>query len=252
MTSPFTSLFSQVLQRNEGQVHKLLSPSDITKVRNDLYENTIVNIDEAQELSRFYHSNISKTCQTFDLPITTQLVAHVLLLKYSLKHSVLARDIKHVMLTCCYLAAKLDNIRLVFSDFCNNIKNTNPSLIEVNEFVLLEMLDFQPWIFSAYPCVLGFALEIGALNQLNHEDLDKLLIQIYQTDVPLIFNESHIALFVLVELLSLEAVAHLIEELGVNMEQIKSFLIQQPLDMATLKQVDKRIWEFRNSNKNSV
>lgn len=251
MTSPFSSLFSLVLHRGEPPINRLLSSEEINTLRRIIYQNSIVTSEEALVLFRFQHSSIPKICEKFDLPVTTQLLAHLLLSKYSLKHSVLTHDMKHVMVTCCYFATKLDNVRLAFTDLCAGIKNLNPHSIEAIEFVLLEMLDFHPWVFTAYPCALSIALEMNLLRQIDHESLEKNLALVYQTDMPLMFNEAHISIYVLCKLFSKELLSPLIEKFDFVFEDLNQYSTPEAIKMEQLKDVDRRVLQYRkNASKN--
>lgn len=246
MTFPLVSFC-----RNAFQDQKLSNDENVLEWGRKLYtDDMIITFEEARELFRFYHQNIPKICDLFDIPINTQLQAHLLLSKYFHKHSALEYNLKHVMLACCFLAAKLDNFRLSLDTLCSKIKNTDRDIISTLEFVLLEVIDYQPWLYTPYYSILGFLLQKGLLNQIDHELLAKHLVSLYETDAPFTYNVKVLSYFVIQKVIP-----------GVDFEgfdfdpkvlaELERILNQPPLDINHIKQIDRKIIEFSKNTTNN-
>src|SRR3954449_7194621 len=148
MTFPLKSLF-------ETQSQRVFYREEISELRINLYKGvTLLQEKEALELERHHHLNIANVCKLFQFPPSVQLVAHYLLWRYSLLHTVLDKDFKHVMLSACYFGSKLENHRLQLDEFCSKIKNVSRSVLEELEFIFLEVLKYNIYIFTPIPAII--------------------------------------------------------------------------------------------------
>lgn len=237
MSSPLGSFFKTC---NEKQVY--FTKGEISEMKRQLYQNiNLLTEEEARELERYHHLNISNICKSFHLPFTSQLIAHYLLNRYCLSHTVLTYDLKHAMLTACYLAAKLENHRILLNELCAKIKNVSRQIIEELEFVYLEMLEYEIWIFAPYIPTLAFLMEMNIpLDEEINLKINEQLELIYRTEIPLIHRPIQIAQFVLNKLFP---DVFYFENARIVIEPE-----ERSLNKELLKDIDKRIMEFRKQN----
>lgn len=240
--SPLASLYSQAITSRR-------SLDDVMETRKALYVGSIVTFEEASILLKFYHQKIPNICRAFGFPITTQLVAHQLLSHYSLSHTVSDFDLKHVMLACCYMAAKIDNVRIFLNDICSKIPKTNRSSIEDLEFVILKALDYNiSSFFSPIPCIFGLLTELG-FKEISDDFLNQIfkdLDSVYESEFFFPYSPLGISLSLLKTRISDEQLEFLMNLVQIEETQLFDLQIQpQPLDRKRLVEIDKRIIEYR-------
>jgi hypothetical protein len=224
----------------ENQSLKPFQTDEISNLRKKLFENIIlITEQEALELERYHHSNVANVCKLFQFPPSVHLVAHYLLWRYSLCYTVLDWDFKHVMLSACYFASKLENRRLHLDEFCSKIKNVSRSLLEELEFIFLEVLEHNICIFTPLPAIVNYLMQKSI--QVNFDIFIALLDRIYQTHYCLCFTPQLISRFVLFKLYPQQFSFDDIPKELLDIDFDHSI----PIDKSLVKDVDKRILEFK-------
>ena len=106
-------------------------------------------------------------------------------------------DLKHVMLSCVYLASKVDAGHTNLQEFCQKIPGTEKRVVEELEFVLLDWLDFDILFDSPLLPLIAFIIDIysdGSERVSVYTTAVQTIIAMYMTDIPLLHNPTIIAL----------------------------------------------------------
>ena len=175
-------------------------------------------MEEEELLCSFYQSKIQDICKFHNFPLNIFGTAVLFHKRFYLSYPMLQFDPKHVMLTCVFLAAKVENNHLQLGDFVKKIPNVNQNLILELEFHVCKGLRFHFHIHLPYLPLYGFYLES---QRFIKEEVVHLLKDAYEaalkyismgllTDAPLLFTPSQIAL---------SAFLHSCHQLNISLEE---------------------------------
>lgn len=70
---------------------------------------------------------------------------------------------KHIMVTCVYLAAKIEEFNVTMQQFVTNVRGDREKASEIvlnNELLLLHKLNYQLTIWHPYRPIEGFLIDI--------------------------------------------------------------------------------------------
>lgn len=178
-------------------------------------------------------------------------------------HSRIPLDECVYRLACILIATKLENMHLTMSDFATKIPNCQPNLILEIELALLEALDFNIHFFHPHSCMAGLFLDIQATSQRNKDEIEawhrgagSVLDVLVKTDALLVEYPSHLAMAAVyktnpdkfIEWARLRLAEQLdLEELLARLRRIhEAWSSPVSLDPAHLKEIDKKLVQFRN------
>eukprot|EP00245_Coleochaete_scutata_P000131 TRINITY_DN1013_c0_g1_i1.p1 TRINITY_DN1013_c0_g1~~TRINITY_DN1013_c0_g1_i1.p1 ORF type:complete len:373 (-),score=75.46 TRINITY_DN1013_c0_g1_i1:519-1637(-) len=152
-----------------------------------------------------YEHKIQAVCAAFAFPNKIKSTALVYFKRFYLRWSVMQHDPKNIMLTCIYLACKIEEFHVSAEEFGKGIQQ-DPLVVLRNEVIVLQSLDFDLIVFGPYRCIRGFITDLEAFckskgQELTREDLEEMertsyLIadSILLTDACLIYPPGQLAL----------------------------------------------------------
>lgn len=86
--------------------------------------------------------------------------------RFYLNNSAMEYPPKHIMVTCVYLAAKIEEFNVSMQQFVNNVRGDRDKASEIvlnNELLLLHRLNYQLTIWHPYRPIEGFLIDLKAL-----------------------------------------------------------------------------------------
>lgn len=143
------------------------------------------------------------------------------------------------MLSACYFGSKLENHRLHLDEFCSKVKNVSRGLLEELEFIFLEVFEYNIYIFTPLSAIIGHLMQVSL--EVKYDLIVNLLEVIYRTDMCLLFTPQTIARFVLAKLYPDSFV---FDDIPADLKDT-DFENPKPLDKDLVKDIDKRIIEYR-------
>lgn len=200
--------------------------------------------DDELTLLRHYQAKVPEICHFFKFSPGVVETAEWLLSRFSLRHSWLEYDPKHIMLACILLATKCENLHLTMDQFAKKIPNTDAQLLLELEFVLLDAFDHVVLFFSPTVCLLGFwvqlkdagiAVSLGLLEQAKHQ-----LATLIRTDAILLYRPSLLALFALALTLS-ELPDEMVNRIAEQDFALVKTLLATKVDPEKVKAVDRKL-----------
>lgn len=184
----------------------------------EVQEETSVSLQEVLSLLRFYEKHILKICEQFKFPLKVQVTALYFFKRVFLVFS--PREVngkapklpKNVMLTCIYLACKVEEAYISAEEFCRHLQQEVSTVLR-NEVAVMQALNFDMVVHSPYRALVGIFQDIRDSQQSSPKELDDALASastdllsraqnkakasldlLMTTDVPLMFAPGQIAL----------------------------------------------------------
>ncbi|KAK9841720.1 hypothetical protein WJX74_010838 [Apatococcus lobatus] len=171
-----------------------------------------ISLDDEAKLSRFYQSKMQKLCKeltrAFGFKPKVQGTALTFFKRFYLGCSALDHDPKNIMLTCIYLACKVEESYLSAEEFCRMI-GQDSSVVLQNELAVLQGVGFDLVVYNPYHPLDGFLQELEAqaaesslpdLQQCNAALLSKIkasalaaIDALLMTDAPLLHPPGLVA-----------------------------------------------------------
>ncbi|KAH9618593.1 hypothetical protein KSS87_003950 [Heliosperma pusillum] len=114
-----------------------------------------LKVEDERMLHAFYENKIQEVCRAFFFPHKIQGTALIYYKRFYLHWSVMEHDPKYVMLTCVYLACKIEENH-VSSEDLGKIIQLDHQLILDNEMLVLQSLGFDLIVYTPYRSIEGF------------------------------------------------------------------------------------------------
>lgn len=163
-----------------------------------------LSIDEELLLRRFYENKIQQVCAAFRLPNKIQATAIMYFKRFYQQWSVMEHDPKNIMLTCIYLACKVEESHVSAEELGKGIQQ-DPQVVLKNEMIVLQGLEFELIVYTPYRSMEGFIYDLEpsvqrmgpaglqalqALRAAAGSIIDKMML----TDAPLLYPPGQLAL----------------------------------------------------------
>ena len=170
-----------------------------------------VSMEEEKQLFSYYERMISKICVLFRMPRKILAISIVYFKRFYLKFSILDYDPWTVMITCVYLACKVENAYVSAEEIAKGVQRDARVVEKIvlgSEMNLLQGLDFDLVVHTPYASLNGYLTElkdyaqdhagwdcdraedlVKALGKKGNESIDALLF----SDGPLIFAPGVLA-----------------------------------------------------------
>ncbi|KAM9810962.1 cyclin-H [Neosynchiropus ocellatus] len=171
-------------------------------------ESVFLERHEEDVLFRHYERRLLDLCNTFKPAMPKSVIGTALmyLRRFYMNNSIMEYHPRIIMLTCAYLACKVDEFNVSGSQFVGNLPESPARQIQVldqileNELLLIQQLNFHLVVHNPYRPMEGLLIDLKtrypALE--NPESLrktaDDFLTQAAMTDIGLLFPPSQIAL----------------------------------------------------------
>ncbi|XP_043682501.1 cyclin-H [Vespula pensylvanica] len=161
--------------------------------------------NEERTLLRFYELQLRDFCRRFTPPMPRATVATALhyFKRFYLRNSVMDYHPKEILVTCVYLACKVEEFNVSISQFVANIKGDREKASDIilnNELLLMQQLNYNLTIHNPFRPVEGLMIDIKTryTSLENPEKLrphiDEFLERVFLTDSVLLYAPSQVAL----------------------------------------------------------
>uniref|UniRef100_A0A8C7XNY1 Cyclin-H n=1 Tax=Oryzias sinensis TaxID=183150 RepID=A0A8C7XNY1_9TELE len=174
-----------------------------------MYESMFLKRNEEDVLFRHYERRLLDFCSAFKPPMPKSVVGTAIMYfrRFYLNNSVMEHHPRIIMLTCAYLACKVDEFNVSSTQFVGNLLHETPAgqervLQQILEYelLLIQQLSFHLVVHNPYRPLEGLLIDLKtrypALE--NPESLrksaDDFLTQAVMTDAGLLCSPSQIAL----------------------------------------------------------
>ncbi|KAG8175692.1 hypothetical protein JTE90_011578 [Oedothorax gibbosus] len=164
-----------------------------------------VTAQEERLLYKHYESVLLKFCKNFQPPMTKNVIgcSFQYFKRFYLNNSVMDFHPKDILVTCVYLASKVEEFNVSINQFVTNVKGDRDKAMEIIlnlELLLMQQLNFDLSIFNSYRPVEGFLIDIKTrYTQLFDPEhlrpaIEEFLEKIQFTDACFLYSPSQIAL----------------------------------------------------------
>jgi cyclin H len=148
-------------------------------------------------------------CRGFQPPMPKCVVGTALqyLRRFYLNNSVMNYHPKHVLVTCVYLASKVEEFNVSMAQFVANVKGDRGKAQDIvlnMELLLMQQLKYQLTIHNPYRPIEGFLIDLKTRclkagdPERFRSNIDEFIEKTYYTDACLLFSPSQIALAAIV------------------------------------------------------
>ena len=120
---------------------------------------------EEQDFLRYYAGNVMETADFFRMPTQVKATAVLLFKRFYLSRLPTEFHPKHILYTCLFLLAKLENYFMSIDLFVKPLPNTEPHHVLDLEFVVLQELQFTLLVHHPFRPLYGFFLDMQAVLQ---------------------------------------------------------------------------------------
>ncbi|KAL8153594.1 hypothetical protein V2J09_011354 [Rumex salicifolius] len=162
-----------------------------------------MNCEEEQVMRAFYENKIQQVARAFHFPHKIQGTAITYFKRFYLEWSVMEHHPKDIMLTCVYVACKIEENHVSAEELGKGIKQDHQMILN-NEMIVLQSLGFDLIVYTPYRAIEGFILDmedfchaaggqpemLKDLHKIAVSDADKAML----SDAPLLFSPGQLAL----------------------------------------------------------
>uniref|UniRef100_UPI0035901935 cyclin-H n=1 Tax=Myxine glutinosa TaxID=7769 RepID=UPI0035901935 len=231
------------------------NPEELEKLRttaNDTYKvkmkkNYKTSVDESRLLSRrdeqllvqHYERRLQEFCNSFkpSMPRSVLGIACIYFKRFYLNNSVMDHNPRNMLLTCAYLACKVDEFNVSATQFVGNLKEDECGreraleLVLGSELLLIQELSFHLTVHTPYRPLEGLLIHLKTCcPSVEHPEslrkgTEEFLQRALSTDVGLLASPSQIAL---------AALYFAASQAGVSLDSyISEILVQQDKDRSS-------------------
>ncbi|KAI1280854.1 Cyclin-H [Halotydeus destructor] len=207
-----------------------------------------LTVDEERMLFTQFQNILKEFCQKFKPPMPRTVVGTSLqyLKRFYLNNSVMNYHPKHVLVTCVYLACKVEEFNVSMTQFVANVRGDRVRAMDIvlsNELLLMQQLRYHLTVHNPYRPVEGLLIDLKTrcLTAGDPErfrpDIDDFIEKTYLTDAFLLFAPSQIAL---------AAVVYAGAKNGVDLDSYLTdiLLADAPNKIEHLSEVMKTLWNM--------
>lgn len=163
-----------------------------------------LSVEEELLVRRFYENKIQQVCAAFRLPYKIQATAIMYFKRFYQQWSVMEHDPKNIMLTCIYLACKVEESHVSAEELGKGIQQ-DPQVVLKNEMIVLQGLEFELIVYTPYRSMEGFIYDmepfVQRMGSAGLEALQELravagrvVDNMMLTDAPLLYPPGQLAL----------------------------------------------------------
>ncbi|XP_034941959.1 cyclin-H [Chelonus insularis] len=175
---------------------------------------------EERTLLRFHELQLRDFCKKFSPPMPKATIATALhyFKRFYLRNSVMDYHPKEILVTCVYLASKVEEFNVSISQFVSNLKGDREKASDIvlnNELLLMQQLNYHLTVHNPFRPVEGFMIDIKTrCTSLENPErlrpyIDDFLERVFLTDSVLLYAPSQIAL---------AAVLHAASKISANLD----------------------------------
>lgn len=189
------------LRRNSNLKHIQTFEKNIKEGDRSSY---FLSADEERVMVRKYELQLRDFCKRFQPPMPRCVIgtATHYFKRFYIYNSVMNYHPKEIMVTCIYLAAKVEEFNVSISQFVANIRGDREKASDIilnNELLLMEQLKFHLAIHNPFRPVEGLLIDIKTRCSLMDPErlrpgTESFLEKAYLTDAILLYSPSQIAL----------------------------------------------------------
>ena len=161
--------------------------------------------EEEDIVELYFLSRMGGFCDQFQPPMPRYVkgTAHHYFRRFYLRNSVMDHHPKEILVTCVYLACKVEEFNVSMAQFVANIKGDQEranNIILNNELLLMQELQFHLTIHNPFRALEGMIIDLKTRHSAGGEvdswrpDIDKFLDSVLMTNAFLIYSPSQIAL----------------------------------------------------------
>lgn len=169
----------------------------------------LLSASEERIVLHKHELQLREFCRKFvpPMPRTVLGTAFHFFKRFYLGNSVMNYHPKEILVTCLYLACKVDEFNLSMKQFVANIKGDREKAAEIilnTELMLLKQLNFQLLIHNPFRPVEGLLMDIKTRGKLQNVErlrpgIDEFLDRLFMTDAVLLFAPSQLALAAVIQ-----------------------------------------------------
>ncbi|KAL1501000.1 hypothetical protein ABEB36_006407 [Hypothenemus hampei] len=160
--------------------------------------------DEEQVMVKKYEIHLRDFCKRFLPPMPRCVIGTSFhyFKRFYIKNSVMNYHPKEIMVTCIYLACKVEEFNVSIQQFVANIKGDREKAADIilnNELLLMEQLNFHLAIHNPFRPVEGLLIDIKTRGSLHdperlRQGTEQFLERVFLTDAILLYAPSQVAL----------------------------------------------------------
>lgn len=231
---------------------------------------------EERLILRQYELQLRDFCRRFQptQPRCVYATASHYFKRFYLKCSPMDFHPKEILVTCVYLACKVEEFNVSIVQFVANIRGDREkasAIILANELLLMQVLNYHLTIHNPHRAVEGLMIDIKTRSHMKDPErlrphIDEFIDRLFLTDACLLYSPSQLAL---------AAVLHAVSKLQENLDQyvteilignsgpdIMTNIIEavrkirtmvktiEPLPRETIKTLEKKLEKCRNQENN--
>lgn len=174
-------------------------------IKDETKYNFFLSPQEERMLCKYYEHILRDFCRKFqpEMPKCVLGTSFQYFKRFYLNNSVMDYHPKNVMVTCVYLACKVEEFNVSITQFVANIKGDREKAMDVilnNELLLMQQLNYHLTIHNPYHPIEGFLIDIKTrYHSLNDPErlrpfIDEFLDRSVFSDVYLLYPPSQVAL----------------------------------------------------------
>ncbi|XP_067004763.2 cyclin-H [Anabrus simplex] len=194
--------------------------------------------------------------------------------RFYLNNSVMDFHPKEILVTCVYLACKVEEFNVSISQFVANIKGDREKASDIilnNELLLMQQLDYHLTVHNPYRPITGLLIDIKTRSSLIDPErlrpgIMELIERLYLTDACLLYSPSQIALAAILHSVSkiqenldsyvtgvlfghpgMDKLANIIEAVRKIRSMVKAV---EPIPKDAFRQIEKKLEVCRNQRNN--
>ncbi|XP_076066551.1 cyclin H [Oratosquilla oratoria] len=196
-------------------------------IRPEEISSHFLTVKEEYDLVRFYEHSLRDFCRKFRdprdsrirMPAYVTATAQHYFKRFFLYNSVMDYHPKEILVTCVYLACKIEEFFVTINDFVHNLKGDQKKAAEIilnNELQLTQELQFHLIVHQPYRAVEGLLIDIKTrFPDLKDPErlrpyIEEFVEKVHLTDAIILYAPSQIAL---------AAVTTAVSKLGENLDQ---------------------------------
>nr|CAG4643286.1 EOG090X080D [Ilyocryptus agilis] len=168
-------------------------------------EDHFLSSTEEKCLITSYEHQLREFCRKFQPIMPRSVIGTALhyLKRFYVNNSVMNYPPKEILVTCVYLACKVEEFNVSMDQFVGNLKGDREkaaTIILNNELLLMQLLGYQLTIHNPFRPLEGFMIDMKTRFPSFHDPerlrggIDDFLEQVFLTDAILIYSPSQIAL----------------------------------------------------------
>ncbi|XP_065353666.1 cyclin-H [Cloeon dipterum] len=181
--------------------------------------NEILDANEEKALLKFYELQLRDFCRRFEPPMPRSVAgtAFHYFKRFYLIHSVMDYHPKEILVTCVYLATKVDEFNVSIDQFVRNVKGNQTKAMDIilnNELLLMQVLNYNLTIHNPFRPIEGLLIDIKTRGTMVDPErlrpgIEDFLDKAFLTSAPLLVAPSQLAL---------AAVLHSVSKIGENLD----------------------------------